>query len=406
MSIKDKVKKIKKKGGISYLCREMIPLKLNQCLDPFIGRVMKKIYLKKNTEDIIIIESHNDFDNHGGAFYDYLIREGYHKKYKIVWFLRNRCPKNLPENVVGVRYNRVSFMRWYYYCLAKYIICGHLMLETIRPEQISVYTTHGSFSLKRAKNFLTLPKNITNYINSSHKTGAIKADIFGIEYPNDKELIIGFPGHDVFYNTERGDLHKITNEEYSKVILWMPTFRQTAQGRSDSARIYELGIPVVSSVKELEKLNRYLCENRCLLIIKIHPMQDLSAVKIKELSNIVILDAVSIKRLDIDNYRLMKDMDAMISDYSSAASDFLNLDRPIAYTTDDIDDYSIGFVVDDPRELMGGHQIDNFSDLLDFVSDVINENDVYREKRKKIINYIFEFHDGKNCQRLAEYLKL
>lgn len=59
-------------------------------------------------QDVIILESHNDFDSNGGAFYDYLIENGYNKKYKIVWFLRNKCPQHLPENVEGYRYNRVS----------------------------------------------------------------------------------------------------------------------------------------------------------------------------------------------------------------------------------------------------------------------------------------------------------
>ena len=38
-------------------------------------------------------------------------------------------------------------------------------------------------------------------------------------------------------------------------------------------------------------------------------------------------------------------------------------------------------------------------------SDVVNENNAYQEKRKQIINYIFEYRGGKNCQGLAEYLK-
>lgn len=274
MKIIEKIKKISKKGGIKYLFRETIPVHFFMCIDPLIGSVMKKIYLKKPLKDIIIIESHNDFDNHGGAFYDYLIKKGYNKKYKIVWFLRNQCSRELPKNVVCVRYNRVSIMRWYYHCLAKYIICGHLMIESLRPNQISVYTTHGSFSLKKAKNFLKLPQNMTKYINSSHHTGTIKADIFGLNYPNNKELIIGFPGHDIMYTSDCGDLHLITNEKYYKTILWMPTFRQTLEGRSDSNYNFKLGIPIIKDTHELEKLNQFLSSNQCLLIIKIHPMQD------------------------------------------------------------------------------------------------------------------------------------
>ncbi len=400
------IEKLKKKGGISFVFNEAIPNRLYMYFDPLVGAILKPIFKTKPLQNIIIIESHNDFDNHGGAFYDYLIKEKYNEKYKIVWFLRNKCKNRLPKNVYSVRYNRLSIKKWYYHCLAKYIICGHYMIETLRENQISIYTTHGSFSLKKAKGYLKLPEGINYYLSSSSKVGPIKADIFGMKYPNNKELVLGFPGHDILYSSDRGDLNKITNQKYNKVFLWMPTFRQTSSGRTDSEYNFELGIPVIETLEELGGLNAFLSKNNSILILKIHPMQDLSCIKAEELSNIFILDGQSVKQKGIDNYRLMKDADAFISDYSSAASDFLNLDRPIAYTIDDIDKYKLGFVVDDPTTLMGGHLIKNYSDLMKYFEDVIKCKDLYQQKRRKIIDYLYEFQDGKSCKRLAEFLKL
>ena len=136
--------KIREKG-IKHIFSETLPWLFYDIFDKPLGNFIKKIYLNKPLKDVIIIESHNDFDSNGGAFFDYLIKHGYNDKYKLVWFLRNKCPKILPHNVEGYRYNRLSIKRWYYYCIAKYIICGHYMIPSIREEQKSYYTTHGDF---------------------------------------------------------------------------------------------------------------------------------------------------------------------------------------------------------------------------------------------------------------------
>ena len=76
-----------------------------------------------------------------------------------------------------------------------------------------------------------------------------------------------------------------------------------------------MGIPVIDNYDQYERLNEYLNDNNVLMIIKIHPMQDLSVVRIQTLSNIIVLDGKSVKQYGVDNYRLMKDTDALITDY-------------------------------------------------------------------------------------------
>lgn len=49
----------------------------------------------------IVIESHNDFDFNGRAFYNYLVKNNYNEKYLIVWLLRNKnnAKRKKPKNV-------------------------------------------------------------------------------------------------------------------------------------------------------------------------------------------------------------------------------------------------------------------------------------------------------------------
>ena len=122
------------------------------------------------------------------------------------------------------------------------------------------------------------------------------------------------------------------------------------------------------------------------------------------MSNIKVLTGDSVKQLCIDNYRLIKCADALVSDYSGAAYEYLQLNRPIGYVLDDVKDYKIGFVVDDIHKLIAGHEIYSIGNLRQFVTDVVDENDIYREKREKLRDYIYKYHDGNSSERLAKLL--
>lgn len=397
--------KIREKG-IKHIFSETLPWLFYDIFDKPLGNFIKKIYLNKPLKDVIIIESHNDFDSNGGAFFDYLIKHGYNDKYKLVWFLRNKCPKILPHNVEGYRYNRLSIKRWYYYCIAKYIICGHYMIPSIREEQKSYYTTHGAFGLKAFKKNVNIPSNINYILTPSEYLKDMLAKEYCLEYPNDRQIILGYPSHDILYGQELGDLHKITNKKYKKVILWMPTFRISLDGRKDGDLDNSFGIPIINSLTCYNELNEKLNKENSLLIVKIHPMQDMSTVKISSLSNIILLDGELFKKLKIDNYKLMKDADALISDYSSVAYDFLHLNRPIGYTLDDMKTYKLGLIVSNPKNFMAGKMIYNFRDLSDFIDDVIKETDSFEEERKKLKDMIWKYHDGKSSERLVNHMGL
>ena len=135
-------------------------------------------------------------------------------------------------------------------------------------------------------------------------------------------------------------------------------------------------------------------------------MQDLKQIKIYSTTNIIILDGNKVKQLDIDNYKLMVDVDGMISDYSSSGTDFLHTQKPIAYTLDDINEYKLGFIVENPTELMPGMKIYGFEDLIKFVTSVYNEKDEYYVQRELVLKKMFCYLDGNSSQRLAEHMGL
>lgn len=187
----------------------------------------------------------------------------------------------------------------------------------------------------------------------------------------------------------------------------MPTFRKlNHSNRIDSVKDSPLGIPIIRSVEDLNKIEEILKKNNTLLIIKIHPMQQPSEIRIRESEYIKILDGKSVKKLDIDNYKLMKDCHALISDYSSAGFDFLHLNRPIAYTMDDAVEYKLGFIVEDPTTMMAGDIIKDVSDFACFIESIAKKNDIYKERREDVLKKVFKYHDGNSAKRLVEHMNL
>ena len=398
-----------KKYGFKYTIKVLIPKKIYYHLNPIGMKISNILFKNISLKNTIVLESHNDFDSNGGAFYNWLIKNEYNKKYRIVWLLWNRKPKNLklPYNVTCAPLNKFSLRKYYFLCTSKYLLSCHKILGSNRKEQLSIYLTHGPVALKAFKGFTVVPQTLNYCLMPSKYLEPIMADQYGMTYPSSRLKILGYPMHDYLYSSQIGDLHKITHKIYNKVILWMPTFRKNKDGMRDDSYVTEkLGIPIFQNISSYKALNNKLYLENALLIIKIHPMQDMSAIKVKNMSNIIILDAKIVKKLNIDNYRLMKDTDALVSDYSSAAYDYLHLNRPIGYTVDDAKQYKLGFIVNNPQDLMGGQIIENESDFLLFLENVIEDKDPYKDKRHEVFNKVFKYHDGNSSRRLANFLKL
>lgn len=393
--------------GFLYVVKVIIKNKIYRPLNQCVMKISKLLWKNSPIKNTIVIESHNDFDTNGGAFYDYLIEHTFNDKYKIIWLIKNKAPRDLPKNVKCYNISKPSFRKSYHICTAKIITCDDVVTEKVQKQQIMIYLSHGAVSLKRPNGFMNLPDCLDYCLTSSDFMAPIHADIFNLTSKKEKQIILGYPVHDILYQPSSKEIRKVTKIEYSKVILWMPTFRRSKDfNRNDSETELALGIPVLSNIKEYKELNEFLKEKNTLLIIKIHPMQDMTTVKIKNESNIKVLNGELVKQLGIDNYKLMKDTDALISDYSSAAYDYLHLNRPIAYTVDDMTSYKMAFIVDNPDTMMAGPSLKNIEQLRLFIEDVISEKDTYNNKRTEVLKKVFKYHDGNSSKRLVDFLEL
>lgn len=391
--------------GWKYTLMFLVPRKINCFVNVPLQIMATRVFKYFKLRDIIIIESHNDFDSNGGALYDWLIKNGYNMKYKIVWLLWNKKPSNLPYNVTGVLINRISIKKYYYLSTAKFILTCHLIVGDLRKGQKSMYMTHGAMSLKKTAGAIQLPSNVDYCLIPSHEMEPYSRKVISIKEET-KLITLGYPVHDILYSQESGDLRKITSHTYNKTILWMPTLRHSKDGRIDFDEEEALGIPLITNEAQYLELNAFLKKKNMLLIIKIHPMQDMSTIHVKSLDHILVLTGIDIKRLAIDNYRLMKDADGLISDYSSAAFDYLHCNRPIAYVLNDAKQFKMGFIVDDFNELIAGHEIYNIEDMYSFLNDVFENKDPYKEQRNNLLQRVFTYRDGNSAKRVVDFIGL
>ena len=163
---------------------------------------------------------------------------------------------------------------------------------------------------------------------------------------------------------------------------------------------------MIEDHQKYQELNNYLKEKDSVLIIKIHPIQDLTLLRISDMSNIRVITADRARALRLDLYRLMRSADACISDYSSAAYQYLLLDRPLAFVLSDLADYTRGFSVENYEDFLPGEHINTFDDMIAFMEHVAGGEDTWREKRRELRDFLYEYQDGNACRRLAEFMGL
>lgn len=372
-------------------------------------RILSIIFKKKKLLNVIIIESHNDFDCNGGAFYDYLLSNNKNNNYKIVWLLKNKLPDNLPYNVKAFGLYRPSIQKNYYITRAKFLFADEHITSKNRTDQVSLYLTHGGITFKNVKGRVVVPEAVDYILSPSANYDPLMCENYSIPFPNNKMLHFGMPKNDCIFDTcDVSELEKLKRKKYSRNIIWLPTFRKVANSeRNDSKREYPLGLPLFNTLGELQSVDILLGELDVQLIIKLHPSQDMTNIrKIPKMNNIVVLDDLEAKSKGINIYKMMQFVDALISDYSSVAYSFLLLDKPIGFILNDLNDYNRGFIVDDKDFILPGSIINCVDDFIGFIQDVLRNDDNFHKKRLALRNWLYEHYDGDSCKRLMNFLKI
>ena len=335
------------------------------------------------------------------ALYDYIIEERLDERYKIVCSLNDY--KEYRDNAGGNVKFVSNFKGILYYFLAGSVYYCFGKIPIVHGEdQIVVQMWHGS-PLKQGDKGMrdghSWKRQYYSLVFSASKHFIpIWSSLFSI--PQENVFICGHPRCDLLFK----DCPNYDFGSYQKLILWAPTFRKSKiMGYADVKENVDEIVPIVKT-SEYTWLNDFLKEKGVKVVVKLHPMQDLSKYNLTELDHFLLMSHIDFTKKNMDLYRLMTQADALITDYSSIFYDYLLLDRPIGFTEDDLDDFgdTRGWAVDNPDDYRPGQRIRSTDDLLFFVDCLVRGEDSYVFDRHRVIKLSNEYPGGGYCKRALE----
>ena len=231
--------------------------------------------------------------------------------------------------------------------------------------------------------------------------------------PKEKVLPLGYPRYDWMLRPSMSSqeiIRKLLGMTADKMIIWMPTFRNSEVLDSAESKIrLPFALPGLKNKEELKQLDRTLGRLSILLIVKKHPVQKDWELKESDYRNIRYVDQKLLDEKEIQLYELISASDGLISDYSSVAVDYMLLDRPLAYVLTDMQQYkeTRGFVFERPEEYMPGEKVYDLNGLEEFAVHVSEGKDIYMQERRRLLPVMHQMPVRENYSRvLADYLEL
>ncbi len=360
-----------------------------------------------------------DFCDNSRALFEHLVNNGYTVKYKLVWFVKDAEKYRDIES----SHNNVRFMNesdavnidenirneyYHYLCQAKFIFftdaSGFCRLK--REGQVRVQLWHGC-GFKDT----TMKKKI----EPAYELMPVTSKLY-IEYHSryfnlapEKIIVTGYPKQDWLFHPVKGWREKLGVKQSGKLVLWLPTFRAVVAKRgylSEPGIECETGIQLIHTREEALRLDKKLKELDIVLLIKLHPLQDRAKINLPEMENIFLLENTDLVRAGLEINHIMGDADGFMSDYSSAATDYLVLDRPLAFTVEDAEDFKgkRGFLFDNIEDYLPGKLLYTFDDMNEFVDEIASGVDSTKELRDTVGFKLNEFRDDKGSERLIKAL--
>lgn len=351
----------------------------------------------------------NFYGDNSRYVYEYI--NSHRPELECVWLTRNKniCEKLKAQNMpVCYMYSLKSIWLLFRSSLAFYTnnLADIALIPTLAPKSLSLFALRHGRSVKRVRFAADMKlsfaekymihketKMIRGAASTSSFISSLQEQVLAIG--KNKHYVTGYPRNDVL---KSGVVSKKIGEikgSYDKVFLYGPTWRHG-------------GVPVQFfpfSDFELDKLSSFLIKTNSLLILRAHKneMKIPSVVnKLKSLSqvkNIIVVDHNAVPSVN----DLLTICDCLLCDYSALYHDFLLVDKPLIMIPYDYDEIAKvrGFLYD-YKSLSPGPVVDNFDDVLKYLSIVANGSDFYEQQRRKLTRLIHDNVDDHSTERVVE----
>lgn len=374
--------------------------------------MMKKILTWINgvlpKRNVIIFNSNPDLADNAYALYSYIIKNriDIQKKYKIIWTVNTKEQNNRTNRTTCKTVYKKSLQGLYYFFVSKFIFCTHNYFYDVKSgrDQIIVNLWHGN-GYKCLHNEEECYRGDVTFVTSD---AYVQIQAHELNINSDNVLVTGLARNDCFFKSKVGELKKlgIDKEKYKSILIWMPTFRKAVlKSFGEDGNRSGFGFWDVVSTQS-EKFNSALKKNGILLIVKPHPMEDLTRLEYNCFSNIRIISNRDLEKLNCDLYELLKETDGLISDYSSVVIDYLLLDKPVSMVCSDIEEYksSRGFVFNRISDYFPGPILKNADDFLNYICNKNKIDLEWLDKRVQLKKFFHKYSDGNSCERIVHCL--
>lgn len=356
--------------------------------------------IKKRDNIILIYQGNRGLAGNNLPLYDYLIKNEYNDKYRIVCSVENMPVGN--TNLKNVRFvNHLGGIFTFFRAKHVYYTAGQIPIKPSK-KQIVIHMQHGTTDLKTVGALSKINNGNEFYFTYMMCPSDLYVDIVIKSYLCKKEnvLVCGEPMTDVLVNGQY-ERYGLNQERIN--ILWAPTFKQSdyygyAQNESSAPLL-----PCFNNT-DYNELNEVLRNNNMHLYVKLHPGQSL-----KDYDNILLSNLEVYSNDDFNKkwklYDFMMQCPVLLGDYSSVMLQSLLCDRKLVFVIPDIEEYknNRGFAFENPENYMPGYIVKSKRDLYIALEEMAAGIDKYKDERKRILDLVHKYKDGKNCQRTLEF---
>ncbi len=197
---------------------------------------------------------------------------------------------------------------------------------------------------------------------------------------------------DEYPSTVRKVLEQSVDYPVKKIVLYTPTHRDYEEGQKEASR------ELLGYDMDLKRFGDRLKENGILIVCKLHPKQNIAAIKRSLPPSITIHQATEKYGLS----ELMKASDALLTDYTSGYYDYLLLDKPVIFNFHDVELYKStrGFTFTPIESICAGEIVKDATGLEKALSCLDENADKFGAMRHFVKNLVYSYSDTGSTERI------
>lgn len=359
-----------------------------------------------------------DYSGNAKALYEYM-KNRYKNNMNYTWIVYNESTMELLEKsgVKSILIGTEEFKKYIPKTDVFFTTQGNLDGDKIKAKNsIYIELWHGvgpkptGFTQKNPSKeditgYSSISEVVDYFIVPSDFWKVIYGATFKVEATRIKKL--GMPILDYFINSNGLEnlekLLKIKVNNYKKIIMYMPTFKQ-GFNHSDVINISD-NIFNFKTPYDENKLNEFLKKNNYLLCVKKHPGEQAN-LKFNETDNIKNISEDDLILNQISVNEIINAFDLLITDYSSIGTEFVFLDKPVLFACGDSDEYfeNRGILLGNFDFWTPGPISNNISSLLKETKKLLTDTNYYKNERIKYKKLWFDNTKDGGCDKICDFL--